>query len=190
MEGRHSAFPGADRRLSFVGLRPVAPDGARGKAECLPSEGPYIAKSDRLLVCRPASSWYFGMPNAGTQRPLGGESRTAHPRFLRHCCTSQRPARRVTYFRDGTLARLNSSLRSASGPSPHLPMTSPCGAGGQRAANRQRGPSPRRKKNGRRKRRPFLRFLRYALLRSTCPARSPVSSSSRSTTVPLHTVAL
>ncbi len=55
------------------------------------------------LVCRPASSWYFGMPNAGTQRPLGGESRTAHPRFLRHCCTGQRPARRVTYFWDATL---------------------------------------------------------------------------------------
>ena len=36
LEGRHSAFPSADRRFPAS----CAPDGAQGKAECLPSRGP------------------------------------------------------------------------------------------------------------------------------------------------------
>ena len=38
LEGRHSAFPSADRRFPAS----CAPDGAQGKAECLPSRGPSV----------------------------------------------------------------------------------------------------------------------------------------------------
>ena len=38
LEGRHSAFPGAERRFPAS----CAPDGAQGKAECLPSRGPPV----------------------------------------------------------------------------------------------------------------------------------------------------
>ena len=38
LEGRHSAFPSADRRSPAS----CAPDGAQGKAECLPSRGPSV----------------------------------------------------------------------------------------------------------------------------------------------------
>ncbi len=58
-----------------------------------------------MLVCRPISLTYFGMPNPRPGRPFGGRVWAAHPPFSRHRCASQRPAGKVTYFRDAILAR-------------------------------------------------------------------------------------
>ena len=55
LEGRHSAFPSADRRSPAS----CAPDGAQGKAECLPSTGPSVGlpgAEDALTAWLPATT--------------------------------------------------------------------------------------------------------------------------------------